>query len=55
MLVRETVGVGRKDHTKQINTSWGQNKKFLNVTGIGKYSYQRAWKFNIFTMKIKNK
>jgi len=38
MLYKEITSVCFQIHTKHINTLWGQNTQFLNVTAGGTYS-----------------
>jgi len=38
MLYREIIAVCSEIHTKHINTLWGQNVEFVNVTAGGTYS-----------------
>jgi uracil DNA glycosylase len=43
-LFKEIIAVYSENHTKHINTTWGQNAELLNVKSGGTYSYHCALK-----------
>jgi hypothetical protein len=39
MLIKEIIAVYSKNHTKAINTLYGQNAELLTVEAVGTYSF----------------
>jgi hypothetical protein len=44
MLFKEIIAVHSENHTKHINTHYGQNAELLNVKAGGTYYYHSAIK-----------
>jgi hypothetical protein len=51
MLLEEIIAVYSENHTKPINTLYGQNEDFVNIKSCGTYKYHSSKGLNVFNKR----